>query len=39
MASSAAVTIGQHPTWTIGKARTHASRRRGLKADTGCVLT
>ena len=28
------VTIGQHPTWTIGKARTHASRMR-LKADTG----
>jgi integrase len=28
------VTIGQHPAWTVGKARTHASRMR-LKADTG----
>ena len=27
-------TIGQYPAWTIGKARTHASRMR-LKADTG----
>ena len=27
-------TIGQFPAWTIGKARTHASRLR-LKADTG----
>jgi integrase len=27
-------TIGQHPAWTVGKARTHASRMR-LKADTG----
>jgi integrase len=32
------VTIGQHPTWTIGKARTHASRMR-LKADTGETIT
>ena len=28
------VTIGQHPAWTIGKARTHAGRLR-LKADVG----
>src|SRR6188768_4515854 len=28
------VTIGEHPSWTIGKARTHASRLR-LKADVG----
>ena len=31
------ITIGQHPAWTIGKARTHASRLR-LKADTGEVV-
>jgi integrase len=28
------VTFGRHPAWTIGKARTHASRMR-LKADVG----
>ena len=28
------VTIGQFPAWTVGKARTHASRLR-LRADTG----
>jgi integrase len=32
------VTIGQHPAWTVGKARTHASRMR-LKADTGETVT
>jgi integrase len=32
------VTIGQHPAWTIGKARTHAGRLR-LKADTGETIT
>src|SRR6476646_4579152 len=32
------VTIGQHPTWTIGKARIHAGRMR-LKADTGETIT
>jgi integrase len=31
-------TLGQHPAWTIGKARTHASKMR-LKADTGEVVT
>ena len=31
-------TIGQFPAWTIGKARTHASRMR-LKADTGETVT
>jgi len=30
-------TIGRFPAWTIGKARTHASRMR-LKADTGEVV-
>ena len=28
------ITLGAHPAWTIGKARTYASRLR-LKADTG----
>ena len=28
------ITIGQHPAWTIGKARIHAGKLR-LKADTG----
>ena len=32
------VTIGQHPAWTIGKARTHAGRLR-LKADVGETIT
>jgi integrase len=32
------VTIGQHPAWTIGKARTHAGRMR-LKADVGETVT
>jgi integrase len=32
------VTLGQHPAWTIGKARTHAGRMR-LKADTGETIT
>jgi hypothetical protein len=31
-------TIGRHPAWTIGKARTHASRMR-LKADVGEIVT
>ncbi|MBR0695212.1 site-specific integrase [Bradyrhizobium lablabi] len=32
------VTIGQYPAWTIGKARTHASRLR-RKADVGETIT
>jgi integrase len=32
------VTIGQYPTWTIGKARAHAGRLR-LKADVGETIT
>jgi integrase len=31
------IVIGKHPTWTIGKARIHASRLR-LKADTGEIV-
>jgi integrase len=31
------VTIGRFPTWTIGKARTHASRMR-LRADAGEIV-